>query len=103
MLGGQFPKVEAMLRDAEPELLAFAAFPVSHWKKIWSTDEIVNPAGGGRRVVVLGPFCPSRWPETSARSRGQGGAPAAQRGRTTLTRARTGVGSGGGGRGSTPS
>jgi transposase-like protein len=38
MLGRQFPKVEAMLRDAAPGLLAFTSFPVSHWKKIWSTN-----------------------------------------------------------------
>jgi putative transposase len=39
MLGRQFPKLEVMLRDAAPELLAFTSFPPSHWKKIWSTDE----------------------------------------------------------------
>lgn len=40
MLGRQFSKVETMLRDAEPELLAFAAFPVAHWKKIWPTNPL---------------------------------------------------------------
>src|SRR5205807_7411982 len=35
MLGRQFPAVEAMLREAEDDLLAFTAFPVTHWKKIW--------------------------------------------------------------------
>jgi putative transposase len=30
MLGRQFPKVEAMLRDAADDVTAFAAFPVSH-------------------------------------------------------------------------
>ena len=44
MLGRQLPKVEAMLRDAAEDLLAFTAFPVGHWKKIWSTDESVNAA-----------------------------------------------------------
>ena len=38
MLGRQFPKLERMLRDAAPELLAFTSFPISHWKKIWSTN-----------------------------------------------------------------
>jgi putative transposase len=38
MLGRQFPKVEALLHDAAPELLAFTAFPVAHWKKLWSTN-----------------------------------------------------------------
>jgi putative transposase len=45
MLGRQFPKLEAMLRDAAPELLAFTSFPISHWKKIWST----NPWSGSTR------------------------------------------------------
>ncbi len=30
MLGRQFPAVEAMLRDAAEDLLAFTAFPVAH-------------------------------------------------------------------------
>jgi putative transposase len=38
MLGRQFPKVEAMLRDGADELTAFAGFPAEHWKKIWSTN-----------------------------------------------------------------
>jgi len=33
MPGRQFPKVEAMLRDAADDITAFAGFPVSHWKK----------------------------------------------------------------------
>jgi hypothetical protein len=40
MLGRQFPQVEAMLREAEDDLLAFTAFPVAHWKKIWSTNPL---------------------------------------------------------------
>jgi putative transposase len=40
MLGRQFPQVEAMLREAEDDLLAFTGFPVSHWKKIWSTNPL---------------------------------------------------------------
>lgn len=38
MLGRQFPKVESMLRDAADDITAFAAFPIAHWKKIWSTN-----------------------------------------------------------------
>ena len=55
MLGRQFPKVQAMLEAAQEELLAFTAFPVGHWKKIWSTDEIVNPFRWMSSVVALGP------------------------------------------------
>jgi putative transposase len=57
MLGRQFPKVEAMLRDAAPELLAFTSFPVGHWRKVWSTNplERVNK-GIKRRTDVVGVF-----------------------------------------------
>jgi putative transposase len=40
MLGRQSPKVEAMLRDAAEDLLAFTGFPPGHWKKIWSTNPL---------------------------------------------------------------
>jgi putative transposase len=40
MLGSQFPKVKAMLLEAEADLTAFAAFPERHWKKIQSTNPL---------------------------------------------------------------
>src|SRR5215472_1445120 len=57
MLGRQFPKVEAMLRDAADELTAFAGFPAEHWRKIWSTNglERVNKEIK-RRTDVVGVF-----------------------------------------------
>jgi putative transposase len=57
MLGRQIPKVEQMLRAAREDLLAFTAFPVSHWKKIWSTNplERLNKEVK-RRTDVVGVF-----------------------------------------------
>jgi transposase-like protein len=46
MLGRQLPKVEVMLRDAAEDLLAFTAFPVAHWKKIWSTNPLETAERG---------------------------------------------------------
>ncbi|MDJ0325189.1 transposase [Cryobacterium sp. PH31-AA6] len=43
MLGRSHPKVAAMLVDAQPDLLAFAAeFPRRHWRQIWSTNPLSN-------------------------------------------------------------
>jgi putative transposase len=57
MLGRQFPAVEQMLRDAEADVCAFAAFPLAHWRKIWSTNplERVNKEVK-RRTDVVGIF-----------------------------------------------
>ena len=57
MLGAQFPEVAAMLTDAGEDLLAFTAFPVAHWRKIWSTNPLERVNGEiKRRTNVVGIF-----------------------------------------------
>jgi hypothetical protein len=57
MPGRQFPKVEAMLLDAADDITAFAAFPIGHWKKIWSTNPLERLNNEiKRRTDVAGVF-----------------------------------------------
>lgn len=44
MLDDQFPEVAAALRDTREDLLAFSAFPLEHWRKLWSTRPRLAPA-----------------------------------------------------------
>lgn len=56
-LGRQFPAVEQMLIDAAPDITAFAAFPQSHWRRIWSTNPLERVNGEvKRRADVVGIF-----------------------------------------------
>lgn len=56
-LGRQFPLVEQMLLDAAPDITAFAAFPQSHWRRIWSTNPLERVNGEiKRRADVVGIF-----------------------------------------------
>jgi transposase-like protein len=57
VLAPSFPDVAEQLREAAPDLLAFSAFPITHWTKIWSTNplERVN-AEIKRRTNVVGIF-----------------------------------------------
>jgi putative transposase len=57
MLTRSHPKVAEMLEDARDDLLAFAPFPVAHWRQIWSTNplERVNKEIK-RRTDVVGTF-----------------------------------------------
>jgi transposase-like protein len=101
--GERYPAIVRLWENAWAEFVPFLSFDVEIRKIVCTTDEIVNPLLG--RGLLWDPFpaCSPRSLESPARSRGHGGAPAAQRGRTTLTVARTGVAFGGGGRGPTPS
>jgi putative transposase len=57
MLQPKFPVVAAMLTDAREDLTAFTAFPVAHWRKLWSTNplERLNKEVK-RRTNVVGIF-----------------------------------------------
>jgi len=40
LLAPQFPTVAELLTEAAADLTAFADFPASHWRKVWSTNPI---------------------------------------------------------------
>jgi putative transposase len=53
-LAERWPKAAALMHSAKAEVLAFSAFPVEHWKKVWSTNplERVNKEIKRRSRVV---------------------------------------------------
>ena len=38
MLDERFPKAAELLADVGPDILAFTAFPVAHWRQVWSNN-----------------------------------------------------------------
>jgi transposase-like protein len=56
-LGTQLPDIALMLEGAREDLLAFAAFPVEHWRKIWSSNPLERLHREiKRRTDVVGVF-----------------------------------------------
>ena len=56
-LSTRHPYVATMLEDAEEDLLAFTAFPRSHWRQIWSTNPLERLNREiKRRIDVVGIF-----------------------------------------------
>jgi transposase-like protein len=55
MLQPKFPQVATMLADAREDLTAFTAFPVAHWRKLWSTNPRLNKEVK-RRTNLVGIF-----------------------------------------------
>jgi putative transposase len=39
-LQARFPEAAALLEEAEPDLLAFTAFPKEHWRQLWSNNSL---------------------------------------------------------------
>jgi putative transposase len=36
----RFPRLAALLDEAEPDVLAYLAFPAAHWRQLWSTNPL---------------------------------------------------------------
>jgi hypothetical protein len=56
-LEGQFGPAAEFLIHAETDLLAFATFPVEHWRQIWSNNnQVIYSHPEGVHDVVDGPL-----------------------------------------------
>ena len=56
----KWPRLAALLDDAEDEVLASLAFPPEHWRQIWSTNPLERlnssgPTGADKGCARPGP------------------------------------------------
>jgi putative transposase len=61
-LASRYPKTGPLMDTAKTEVLAFAAFPREHWRKIWST----NPWSGSTRRSSAAPASSGIFPNEAA-------------------------------------
>ncbi len=62
-----------MLTEAAPDITAFAAFPQSHWRRVWSTNPLERANGEiKRRADVAGILPDASPPRTGASIVGDG-------------------------------
>ena len=57
----RFPAAAELLRAAREDLLAYTAFPVAHWRKIWSTNPLERL---NKEIPVFD--CADRWAVAAA-------------------------------------
>jgi transposase-like protein len=63
----RFPLAAQMLSAAREDLLAYTAFPVAHWRKIWSTNPLERVNKGGEAPHRRGGHLPQRGRDHAAR------------------------------------